>query len=234
MTIPNGWTAELIAHTGFDSVTLDMQHGLIDYASALHMLQAIATTDTIPLVRAQWNTPSHLMQMLDAGAQGILCPMIYTARDAENFVAACQYPPAGLRSFGPIRAQLYSSGDYFEKANEEILKFAMIETKEAYENLDDITQVKGLTGIYIGPFDLSVSLGFEEKADFNNPEFLKILERILLVASKAGIKTGIFTVNVADAKKVQAMGFDLISCGSDTRIFSKGAGTLMQSLKESF
>jgi 4-hydroxy-2-oxoheptanedioate aldolase len=172
------------------------------------------------------------MQMLDAGARGIICPMIYTAQDAKDFVEACQYPPAGMRSFGPIRAQLYSPGNYFEKANEEILKFAMIETKEAYENLEEIAQVKGLTGIYVGPFDLSVSLGFEKKADFNNPGLLNILEKVLTVASRVGIKTGIFTIHEADAQKVKSMGFDLVTCGSETRILSMGAATLLHNLKK--
>lgn len=230
LTTPNNWTAELMAHAGFDSLTLDMQHGLIDLATAVSMLQAISTTATIPLVRAQWNTPAHLMQMLDAGAQGIICPMIYTARDAEDFVAACRYPPAGIRSFGPIRAQLYASKDYFETANDSILKFAMIETKEAYENLEAIAAVEGLTGIYVGPFDLSVSLGLKKKADFNSPELLNILQGVLKTASQMSLKTGVYTVRPEDAKKVKAMGFDLVSCGDDTGILKAGAAGLLKNL----
>lgn len=230
LTSPNNWTAELMAHAGFDSLTLDMQHGLIDLASAVSMLQAISTTNTVPLVRAQWNTPAHLMQMLDAGARGIICPMIYTALDAEEFVAACRYPPAGIRSFGPIRAQLYGGKDYFETANDLIMKFAMIETKEAYENLEAIADVEGLTGIYVGPFDLSVSLGLKKKADFNSPELLKILQRVLEVAARAKLKTGVYTVRPEDALKVKEMGFDLISCGDDTGILKKGAAQLLSDL----
>lgn len=231
LTTPNNWTAELMAHTGFDSITLDMQHGLIDLSTAVSMLQAISTTNCLPLVRAQWNSPAHLMQMLDAGAQGIICPMIYTPQDAESFVAACQYPPAGIRSFGPIRAQLYSGKDYFNTANDSILKFAMIETKEAFENLEEIVTVEGLTGIYVGPFDLSVSMELNKKADFSSKELHTILERVLEVAAGAGLKTGVYTVKPEDAAKVREMGFDLISCGDDTGILKNGAANLLQALQ---
>jgi 4-hydroxy-2-oxoheptanedioate aldolase len=230
LTTPNNWTAELMAHAGFDSITLDMQHGLIDLTAAVSMLQAISTTNCLPLARAQWNSPAHLMQMLDAGVQGIICPMIYTARDAEKFVAACQYPPAGIRSFGPIRAQLYGGENYFNTANETLLKFAMIETKEAYENLEAIAAVEGLTGIYVGPFDLSVSMELKKKADFSSPELLTILERVLEVAGRAGLKTGVYTVKPEDAKTVRKMGFDLISCGDDTGLLKNGAANLLKEL----
>jgi len=230
LTIPNSWTAELMAHSGFDSVTLDMQHGLMDFSTALHMLQAISTTKALPLVRAKWNSPAHLMQMLDAGARGIICPMIYTARDAGDFVSACRYPPEGIRSFGPIRAQLYQGKDYFHKANKEILKFAMIETAEAYKNLEAIAAVPGLSGIYIGPFDLTVSMGFRETANFGDKKLLDILERTLTVAKNGGIKTGIYTVRTEDARLVKRMGFDLVSCGSDTSILQAGVRELLKEL----
>jgi 4-hydroxy-2-oxoheptanedioate aldolase len=231
LTTPSNWTAELMAHAGFDSITLDMQHGLIDLSTAVSMLQAISTTDCLPLIRAQWNSPAHLMQMLDAGAQGIICPMIYTPQDAEKFVAACQYPPLGIRSFGPIRAQLYGGENYFNTANEAILKFAMIETKEAYENLEAIAAVEGLTGLYVGPFDLSVSMELNKRADFNSEELLVILERVLEIAAGAGLKAGVFTVRPEDANKVRDMGFDLISCGDDTGLLKNGAKNLLKALK---
>ncbi len=232
LTTPSNWTAELMAHTGFDSLTLDMQHGLIDLATAVSMLQAISTTNSIPLVRARWNSPPHLMQMLDAGARGIICPMIYSAQDTRDFVSACRYPPEGIRSFGPIRAQLYGGSDYFETANDSILKFAMIETKEAYENLEEVASVEGLTGIYVGPFDLSVSLGLKKKADFGSPELMNILKRVLEVATATGLKTGVYTIHPSDAQEMKAMGFDLVSCGDETSILKNGAANLLKALSE--
>ncbi len=231
LTIPNSWTAELMAHAGFDSLTLDMQHGLIDFTTAISMLQAISGSGVIPLVRARWNSPDHLMQVLDAGAQGIICPMIRDVRDVEDFLSACHYPPQGIRSFGPIRAQLLSEADYFNAANDSILKFAMIERKEAYENLEAIAAVPGLTGLYVGPFDLSVSMGIKEKGNLKDPRMLDILEQVLSACRKNNLKAGVFSVNPEDAREMQRLGFDLVSCGSDTRILSLGAAALAEDMK---
>ena len=159
LQIPNSFTAELMANQSWDSLTLDMQHGVIDYPDALGMLQAISSTDVVPMVRVNWNEPGQIMKILDAGAYGIICPMVSNKKEAENFIKACMYPPKGFRSYGPIRGLVYGGGDYADKANEEILKFAMIETKESLENLDEIMSTPGLDGIYIGPADLSLALG---------------------------------------------------------------------------
>jgi len=102
-SIPSSFSAEVMAHQGFDSITIDTQHGVVDYQMAITMLQAISTTDVIPLVRVPWNDPGLLMKTLDAGAYGVFCPMINTADDAAALVRACKYPPQGIRSFGPIR-----------------------------------------------------------------------------------------------------------------------------------
>lgn len=110
LTIPSAWTAELLAQAGFDAMTLDLQHGLIDDATAVTMLQAISTTDAVPLVRLPWNDPAAVMRALDAGAYGVICPMINTRAEAEAFVGTCRYPPRGYRSYGPIRAALYAGG----------------------------------------------------------------------------------------------------------------------------
>lgn len=232
LTIPNNWTAELMAHSGFDSLTLDIQHGLIDLRTAISMLQAIQTSNKPAFIRARWNTAAHLMQLLDAGAHGIICPMIYTAKDTEQFVSACQYPPSGIRSFGPVRAQLYGGSDYFKTANDDIQKFAMIETKEAYENLEEIAEVPGLSGIYLGPFDLSLSLGLKQKADFNSPELLNIIDQVLKVAAQNDIRTGVFTVRPEDALKMMDKGFDLVSCATDTLLLKTGAAQLAKALKK--
>ena len=138
LQIPNSFTAELMANQNWDSLTLDMQHGVIDYSHAISMLQAISTTDVTPLARVNWNEPGQIMKILDAGAYGIICPMVSNKKEAENFVQACMYPPHGYRSFGPVRGLIYGGPDYANEANNEILKFAMIETKESLEKLDEI------------------------------------------------------------------------------------------------
>ena len=121
LTIPSAWSAEVMAHVGYDALTIDLQHGLIDYQTALAMLQAISTTAVVPLVRAPWNEPAMIMRLLDAGAYGVICPMVNTRLEAEAFVQACRYPPAGNRSFGPSRATIYAGEDYFSFANQTVL-----------------------------------------------------------------------------------------------------------------
>ena len=149
LQIPNSFSAEVMAKQGWDSLTIDMQHGVIDYPNALQMLQAISTTETTPLARVNWNEPGQIMKILDAGCYGVICPMISNKEQAEKFVQACMYPPKGYRSFGPIRALMYAGADYGDHANEEILKIAMIETKEALDKLDDIISTPCVYGIYI-------------------------------------------------------------------------------------
>ena len=140
LQIPSAFSAEVMSHQGWDSCTVDMQHGVIDYHNALNMLQAISSTETIPLARVNWNAPGQIMKILDAGCYGIICPMVSNRKEAESFVQACQYPPKGYRSFGPIRGLLYGGSDYPKYADDEILKLAMIETKEALEKLDEILE----------------------------------------------------------------------------------------------
>ena len=152
-SIPSSFSAEVMAHQGFDSITIDMQHGMVEYQVAVTMLQAISTTSVIPLTRVPWNDPGRLMKMLDAGSYGVICPMINTAEDAEKLVRACKYPPMGFRSFGPIRAKYYAAGathgggDYHTHANEETLVIPQIETREAIRNLDEILQVPGISAL---------------------------------------------------------------------------------------
>ena len=138
-SIPSSFSAEIMAHQGFDSITIDMQHGLVDYTDAVTMLQAISTTDVIPIARVPWSDPARLMKILDAGSYGVICPMINTAEEAEDLVRACKYPPWGFRSFGPIRAKYYGGGathgggDYHNFADEETLVIPQIETRQAIE-----------------------------------------------------------------------------------------------------
>ena len=156
--IPSSVAAENMAQAGWDGLTVDMQHGLVDYQTAVTMLQAISTTGTAPMARVAWLEPGIIMKLLDAGAWGIVCPMINTREECETFVGACRYPPRGYRSFGPVRATWYCGPDYYKNINDNVITMAMIETKQAVDNLDDILSVPGLDSIYIGPNDLAISL----------------------------------------------------------------------------
>ena len=126
--IPSSFSAEVMAHAGWDSLVVDMQHGMIDYQTMVTMLQGISTTNTVPLVRVPWNDPAHIQKALDAGAYGIICPMINNRAEAEKFVGSMRYAPLGYRSSGPIRAALYGGADYHLKANDIVVALGMIET----------------------------------------------------------------------------------------------------------
>ena len=171
LQIPSTVSAETMAQQGWDTLTIDMQHGLVDYTNAMPMMQVISATEIVPMARVNWNEPGQIMKILDAGCYGIICPMVINRNEAERFVQACRYPPDGYRSFGPIRGLIYGGADYADHANNEILKMAMIETKEALENLDAIMSTPGLDGIYIGPADLSLAIG--EKPGFDKGEDTK-------------------------------------------------------------
>ena len=232
LQIPSSVSAEIMANQPWDSLTIDMQHGLVDYPNALSMLQSISTTDVTPMVRVNWNEPGQIMKVLDAGSYGIICPMVSNKKDAEKFVQACMYPPNGFRSFGPMRGLLYGGNDYAKFANEEILKFAMIETREALENLDDIMSVKGIDGIYIGPADLSLAVG--EEPGFDKPENSKAYEQIVKIldhSKKNNIFAGIHNGTPEYALKMIDIGFNIVTVGAD-QLFIKNEGlNLINKLK---
>ncbi len=233
LQIPNSFTAELMANQNWDSLTLDMQHGVIDYANAIAMLQAISTTNVVPLARVNWNEPGQIMKILDAGAYGIICPMVSNKKEAEKFVQACMYPPKGYRSYGPIRGLVYGGHDYADKANDEILKFAMIETKESLDNLDEIMQTPGLDGIYIGPADLSLAIG--EKPSFDKPDgdpVYEVIMKILEHAKKNKIIAGIQNGEAEYAEKMIKKGFQLVTIGSDQRYMTAASKTALSKLKK--
>ena len=155
----SAYSAEVIANEAFDAVVVDMQHGIIDFQAAAELLQAISTKAPVPIARTPWNDPSPIMRLVDAGAYGIICPMVNNRAECEQFIAACRYPPLGERSYGPLRAMLYAGEDYYQHANDTIATIAMIETAAALDDLDGIMSVDGLDAVYIGPSDLSIALG---------------------------------------------------------------------------
>src|SRR6476646_11813195 len=191
LAIPNSFSAETMAQQGWDSLTVDLQHGVVDYQPMVGMLQAISTTDTVPVVRVPWLEAGALMKALDAGAYGVICPMVNTREDAQKLVAWTHYAPRGTRSFGPVRALLYSGADYPQHANDTIVTFAMIETAQALDNLDAIMSVEGLDAVYIGPSDLSISLGCRPTMDDLEPKAQQAVDHVLARAKAHGLVAGI-------------------------------------------
>ncbi|HYP85720.1 HpcH/HpaI aldolase family protein [Variovorax sp.] len=223
LAIPNSFSAETMAHQGWDTLTIDMQHGVIDYPAMVTMLQAISTTPTVPIVRVPWLEPGVLMKTLDAGAYGVICPMVNTREDAQKLVAWTHYAPRGTRSFGPIRALLYGGADYPAHANDTIVTFAMIETAQALDNLDDILSVEGLDAVYIGPSDLSLALGCRPVFDDCDPPVQQAIDHILERARAHGLVAGIHNGDPAVATARVAKGFRFVTVGSDARLMAAGA-----------
>lgn len=215
LAIPSGYSAEILGHQGYDAVTVDLQHGMIDFASALAMLQAISSTPAVPLVRVSDDTPAQIMRLLDAGAYGIICPMISTAEQAQRFVSACRYPPQGTRSFGPARGLLYGGADYPAHANKEILTLAMIETREGLANLDAILATDGLDGVFIGPNDLSLTLTGAASAESTHPDMLAAVERVVSRCREKNKIAGIFCTSGAAAARRIAEGFSFVTPAND-------------------
>lgn len=229
--IPSSFSAEVMAHQGWDSLTIDLQHGMIDYQAAIPMLQAISTTSTVPMVRVPWLEPGILMKVLDAGAYGVVCPMISTREDAERLVAACRYPPQGGRSFGPIRATLYGGADYPAHANGTVVVFAMIETRQALDNLDEIVAVEGLDAVYIGPSDLASALGYKPGFDRSEPELVEAIDLVLAKARERNLVAAIHNGSPAYARSMIEKGFRLVTVGSDARFIASGAAAALAEMR---
>ncbi len=232
LMIPDGFSAEVMAQIGFDWLCIDMQHGVIDYGQAVRMMQGISTTDVVPLVRVPWNEPSIIMKALDAGAWGVVVPLINSRADAEAAVAACRYPPLGIRSSGPTRATLYAGVDYARRANDEVLCIVMIETKQALENLDEIMSVRGVDACYIGPADLSLALDLPPRADSDEPSHVAAVARILEAARRHGVVPGIHTASPAFAARCVKQGFQMVTLTSDVACLGRGAYQDLQALRE--
>ncbi|SAL53381.1 2-dehydro-3-deoxyglucarate aldolase [Caballeronia udeis] len=239
--VVNGWlafacpfSAEIMAEQGYDSITIDMQHGLVGYEVATTMLQAMRASPVVPLVRVPWLDPGDIMKALDAGAYGVICPMVNTAEDAARLVSYVRYPPLGSRSFGPIRANFSAGADYGQHADEQVLCFAMIETAEALANIDEIVSTPGLDGVYIGPADLTLGLTgkkYPRGFDREEPEMVEAIQHILKRAHHAGIKAALHNGTPEYAARAVEWGFDLVTVSSDARLLAGAAQASVKSLR---
>ena len=232
LAIGNSFSAETMAHQGWDALTIDLQHGVVAYAAMVTILQAISTTATVPVVRVPWLEPGILMKTLDAGAYGVICPMVNTREDAQKLVAYTHYAPRGTRSFGPVRALLYGGADYPKAANDTIVTFAMIETAAALDNLDDILSVEGLDAIYIGPSDLSLALGCTPTFDDLDPKAAQAVDHILERANAHGVVAGIHNGTPEAALRRIAKGFRFVTISSDARLMAAGSQQVLAAMRK--
>jgi 4-hydroxy-2-oxoheptanedioate aldolase len=232
LACPSVLSAEALVAAGWDSVTVDMQHGTADYAALLTLLPVIERSGAAALVRVPWLDEGAVMRVLDAGALGVIAPMVETAADACRLVSACLYPPDGGRSFGPVRARLAWGDGYAAAANREILPIAMIETRAAMDNLDMIAATPGLAGLYVGPADLSLAHGFAPGFDRREPEMLAMIERIRLACAANGIAACIHCGEPGYARRMGEQGFALITIGSDARFIEASAKAALSAFRQ--
>jgi 4-hydroxy-2-oxoheptanedioate aldolase len=223
MTVPGSIEAEIFAKVGADYVCVDQQHGIIGYDSMVPMFQAIQAEGTAPITRVLSNDPFLIMKALDAGAWGVIVPLVNNAEDAAQAVAACRYPPQGIRSYGPVRAAGVIGSRDPEELGGEVLCLVMVETREALERVDEIASTPGVDGIYIGPSDLALSLGLPPTLDIQEGEHAEAVERIREACHRNGIAAGIHAASGEWARRHAGAGFEMVTVATDAALLRAAA-----------
>jgi 4-hydroxy-2-oxoheptanedioate aldolase len=221
--MPGSFGAELLAGAGVDYVCVDQQHGIIDYDSMVPMLQAIRAAGAAPITRVLSNDPFLIMKALDAGAWGVIVPMIDDAEAAARAVAACRYPPRGIRSWGPTRASVALDSSDPEVLGGEVLCLVMIETRKGLENVEEISATPGLDGIYIGPSDLAISLELSPTLDVTEEAHVEAVNRIREACRRNGLAAGIHSPSGEWARRHAEAEFDLVTVATDAALLSGAA-----------
>jgi len=223
LNLGSSLTAEMAGLAGFDWVLVDLEHGVGDYAALVHQLQGIGCTPAAPVVRIDWNEPWKFKRVLDLGVAGVMTPYVNTADEAARAARAMRYPPAGIRGVARLnRACGFGQGfgEYFRHANEQLLTIVQIETTEALKNVDVIAAVEGVDVLFIGPLDLSVSLGIPEQYD--HPQFKAAMQRVAGACRAARKAAGILLAAPEQLDEVVAAGFTFVALGSDGGMVASG------------
>ena len=226
--IINGWvhsesisSLQILASFDFDSITIDLQHGMLDFEKCKNLIEIINLNNIFSIVRVPCNDIGIINKCLDAGAKGIICPLINIQNDCKLFLDNCYYPPEGKRSFGPTIASI-NDKNYFTNSNEEILSIAMIETKESVRNLDKILSLPKLDAIYVGPFDLSISYGHSPLEVYKQSDMLKLYESILKKAHQFNKTVAIHCSGAETAGFFLKKGFDMVTLSTDLNLLKSG------------
>ncbi len=234
----NGWihiespiSTKIMATNNFNSITIDLQHGMFDFDRCRDLIQVISNNNVFPIVRVPNNDIGIINKVLDAGAYGVICPLINNITDCKDFIDACYYPPKGIRSFGPTLASI-DTDNYFTKANTKILSVIMIETKESVVNLDDIVRKKELDMLYIGPYDLSISFGISPDKVFQSKKMINRYFEILKKAKKANKKVAIHCSGSIVASYFLKNGFDMVTLSTDLNILNKAIFDELKKLRK--
>ena len=234
MTVASAQLAGQVARLPFDGVNLDLQHGQIDFGDASAMIAAISAAGKPAIVRVLWNDPGLVGQALDAGASAIIAPMINSRAQAEALVKSAKYPPMGQRSWGGytmVQTAKMTAGEYLAQANKVTLVFAMVETREALDAVDEIAAVPGLDGLFVGPSDLSIALsngtGINKTADYT----LAAMDKVAAACKRNGLFAGAFAGDAAIANEYFSHGFTFLAAGVDVDLMRIGAAAILKDIK---
>lgn len=220
--LPSAFAVELMAQEGISYVCADQQHGLVDYQDTIEMYRAAEGRGAVPITRVPANESWMIAKALDAGAQGVVVPLVNNGAEAAAAVAACRYPPSGVRSFGPIRAALIGTSRDAKTLGDSVLCFVMVETREGLDNLDEIAATPGLDGIYVGPADLALGLGLPPDLDKTEPEHVAAVEKIRQACERNRIVAGIQCASGASGRSYAEKGFGLITIIKDSALLQAG------------
>lgn len=227
------YMAEVLAHAGFDALVLDMQHGMgIGPDRAAQWLQVISTTDTVPMVRIPWNEPVFFQWVLDAGAYGIIVPLVNNKEEATKAGMSCRYPPVGFRSIGPNRANLYAGSDYFLHANDEIICLVMVESMSTIPNLEEMAEAPGIDGFYIGPADLAISMGVSPTQYRESKEHNEASQKVVDVAKAHGLIAGTHCRSPEEAIDRFQQGFLICPAAADAALLATAAKGAVEKIRK--
>lgn len=231
LTSPDPLVAETIARAGYDAVALDLQHGVIDDGDALRLLQVLTLGGVPAVVRVAWNQPHQVMKALDLGAWGVIAPMLESADEVRALVESCRYPPRGRRSYGPTRGAALAGARYAALADDEVVPIAMLETRAAFERIDDLLRVEGLGAVFVGPADLSQALGGPPGSDIDSGPVVEALRHVAERCAAAGVPAGVYARSPAYARRMAALGYRIVAMGSALDLVASGAEAALRAFR---
>jgi len=225
--IPSAFGAEVMSAAGCDWLCIDLQHGLVDEEVMRTMVQAAAIRGTPVLVRVAWNEPGAIMRALDAGADGVIVPMVNSAEEARAAAGASRYPPLGYRSWGPLRSGMAQPEFSPALGNEQTVCLVMIETAEAVERVEQILEVAGVDGVFVGPNDLAISHSGGNEDAGRSPRDVELIERVAQACARRELVAGISCTDAEDARRWRRAGYSLLGLPSDAGLLGEAMVRLL-------
>ncbi len=231
LNLGSALTAEIVGQSGFDWVLIDLEHGAGNEKDVLAQLQALEHTPAAAIIRVESSAGQRIQRVLDMGAEGIMCPRISTAEEAQKVAKSIHYPPLGNRGVAKmVRASRFAQNfdNYYKEASDTIIGILQIETKEVLHHLDEVAAMEGIDVLFIGPADLTMELGIF--GQFDHPLYIKAISDTVLAAQKANKAVGILFFNIEEYKKYHDLGIRFLACGSDSVFVADSARTLSKKL----